>query len=152
MLRLFVLSEVLQNNPQMTQEEVELILTGSLDDIDAYIARTFGLDQLGQPYTALTYLCANSTWQVQDGYTYGDQIDWMGNGIDNSDLVALYTQFPPRELTDEEIEEINRIATRSKCFSKLSNTGFQYAVMNKWRLHAIFDCLTTPAKEQHKRT
>ncbi|PMG43891.1 hypothetical protein BCU90_06045 [Vibrio lentus] len=114
MLRLFVLSEVLQNNPQMTQEEVELILTGSLDDIDAYIARTFGLDQLGQSYTALTYLCANSTWQVQDGYTYGDQIDWMGNGIDNSDLVALYTQFPPRELTDEEIEEINRIGDQVK--------------------------------------
>ncbi|MYM58913.1 hypothetical protein GTG28_06725 [Vibrio sp. OCN044] len=112
MLRLFLLSEVLSNNPKMSQEDVELILTGSLTEIDDLIKKTFGSN------SALEFLCANTTWQIQTGYTYPDgkttQIDWKGDGIDNSDLVDLYTNFKPRDLTDEDIEEINRIGDQVK--------------------------------------
>ncbi|CAM3818605.1 hypothetical protein [Vibrio aquimaris] len=112
MLRLFLLSEVLSNNPKMSQEDVELILTGSLTEIDDLIKKTFGSG------TALEFLCDNTTWQIQTGYNYPDgkttQIDWKGDGIDNNDLDDLYNNFEGRDLTDEDIEEINRIGDQVK--------------------------------------
>ncbi|MCC4237901.1 hypothetical protein LL266_15505 [Vibrio anguillarum] len=113
MLRLFMLSALLEDNPQMTQEEVELILTAPLSDIDSYISSTFGADVGGTPYTALTWLCDNSRWQLQTGQAdkggHGGQIDWIGDGINTNDLVLLYANFPSRELTKEELKEVNRI-------------------------------------------
>ena len=113
MLRLFMLSALLADNPQMTQEEVEQILTAPLSDINSYISSTFGADLAGNPYTALTWFCDNTTWQIQTGISdtggHGGQIDWFGNGININDLVALYANFPARELTKEELKEVNRI-------------------------------------------
>lgn len=39
----------------------------------------------------------------------GGQIDWMGNGITTNDLVQLYSNFPARELTKEELTKVNNI-------------------------------------------
>ncbi|EJL6463811.1 hypothetical protein NMR75_003733 [Vibrio cholerae] len=113
MLRLFMLSALLADNPQMTQEEVEQILTAPLSDINSYISSTFGADLAGNPYTALTWFCDNTTWQIQTGTMdnggHGGQIDWIGNGININDLVDLYANFPARELTKEELKEVHRI-------------------------------------------
>lgn len=120
MLRLFLLSILLEKNPQMSQQDVEIVLTGSIEEIDEYIAATFGSDSSGNPYTALSFLCENSQWQIQEGgaatgsQTGYDQIDWVGDGIDDDDLIDLYSNFPPRELTEEEIEEVNRIGDQVK--------------------------------------
>lgn len=120
MLRLFLLSILLAENPQMSQQDVEVVLTGSIEEIDEYVAATFGSDSSGTPYTALSFLCENSQWQIQEGGAATgsqpgyDQIDWVGNGIDDDDLIDLYSNFPPRELTEEEIEEVNRIGDQVK--------------------------------------
>jgi hypothetical protein len=41
-------------------------------------------------------------------------IDWEGVGLDSGYFKDMYTDFPPRELTDEDIKEINRIGDQVK--------------------------------------
>ena len=41
-------------------------------------------------------------------------IDWNGVGLDAGYFKDMYTDFPPRELTDEDIKEINRIGDQVK--------------------------------------
>ncbi|AQS37663.1 MULTISPECIES: hypothetical protein [Shewanella] len=117
MLRLFILSESLSQHSTMTQEEVELILNGSVADIDNYINKTFGPGSLG-PLTTLSWFCDSTNWQLQEGYNYPgghtSQVDWKGDGININDLVSLYTNFPQRALTDEELKEVNRIGDQVK--------------------------------------
>ncbi|AVI67758.1 hypothetical protein CKQ84_18970 [Shewanella sp. WE21] len=110
MLRLFILSESLKAHSAMTQEEVEMILSGSVDDINSYINKTFGQD-------TLSWFLDSTQWQWQDGYNYPNgtsQIDWVGDGININDLTTLYSNFPGRALTDEDIKEINRIGDQVK--------------------------------------
>ena len=117
MLRLFVLSESLAQHPVMTQEEVELILTGSVDELNKYINDTFGTDP-AVPLTALDFLVDSTSWQVQTGYSYDGghttQLDWKGDGINPDDLDDLHSNFPPRELTEDELAEVNRIGDQVK--------------------------------------
>ncbi|AMF96284.1 hypothetical protein AL538_00375 [Vibrio harveyi] len=115
-LRLFLLSTLLAHNPQMSQQDVELVLTENIGGINTYVASIFGKDSSGQPYTALSFLCENTQWQIQvnDPMDGCNQIDWRGDGIEDDDLIDLYSNFPPRELTEEEIEEVNRIGDQVK--------------------------------------
>ncbi|AEH12010.1 hypothetical protein [Shewanella baltica] len=117
MLRLFILSESLNQHETMTQKEVEMILNGSIADIDNYINKTFGPGSAG-PLTTLSWFLDSTQWQLQTGYGYPNgkntQIDWTGDGININDLASLYNNFPGRELNDEDIKEINRIGDQVK--------------------------------------
>ncbi|MGS0629856.1 hypothetical protein [Photorhabdus asymbiotica] len=111
MLRLFLLSSLLENQ-SMSKEEVELILTGSLKDVDKFVKDKFELDDKDVKYSSasLNWLEAKTTWRMlPDG-----RLDWLGSGIDLNDLVNLYSNFPGRELSEDELEEINRIGDQVK--------------------------------------
>lgn len=61
----------------------------------------------------------NTEWQIQnmdhnDTGKHGGQLDWTGQGLNILDLVKLYSNFPPRVLSDEDIKEINRIGDSVK--------------------------------------
>lgn len=112
MLKLFILSG-LMNEKKLNKEQVELVLTGSLADIDKFISSEFDVDTNKHESAALAYLVNNSAWQLQ--YKNGIyQIDWKGDGINISDLYNLHQKFPGRELTEDELEEINRIGDQIK--------------------------------------
>ncbi|EKT64605.1 hypothetical protein [Providencia burhodogranariea] len=112
MLRLFLLSSLLEEQP-MSKEQVELILTGSLDEIDEFVEQEFGVTNSKYGSASLTWLEENTTWRItnKDGL---NQIDWEGVGIDINDLHELYQEFPGRELSEDELEEINRIGDQVK--------------------------------------
>ena len=111
MLRLSSISELMSQVP-LSQEEVEVVLTGSKADVDKLVK-----DKTGEN-TGIDLLVnsPNSEWQVRtDPDTgLGQGVDYIGNGIDYDVRVSLYTNFPPRELTDEELKEVNRIGDQVK--------------------------------------
>ncbi|EMA4781811.1 hypothetical protein U3C50_001525 [Providencia rettgeri] len=114
-LRLFLLSSLL-NEKSMSKEQVEFILTGSLEDIDKFVAEEFGVTNPKYGSASLEWLenaGSKETWRIvyKDGK---NQIDWLGNGIDSVDLHDLYSKFPGRELSEDEIEEMNRIGDQVK--------------------------------------
>ncbi|MBS9441025.1 hypothetical protein [Photorhabdus heterorhabditis] len=122
MLRLFLLSSLLENQ-SMSKEEVELILTGSLEDVDKFVKDKFELDDKDVKYSSasLNWLEANTTWRMlPDG-----RLDWLGSGIDLNDLVNLYSNFPGRELSEDELEEINRIGDQVKMIQQTLKYWFQ---------------------------
>ncbi|GIB52595.1 hypothetical protein [Vibrio cholerae] len=44
----------------------------------------------------------------------GAQIDWSGNGIDIPQLISLYNKFPPRDLDENDIKELNRLGDETR--------------------------------------
>ncbi|HHC6620072.1 TPA: hypothetical protein ACN33S_003950 [Vibrio parahaemolyticus] len=67
----------------------------------------------------VNWLVNNTDWQIQDQDhndtgKHGGQLDWTGPGLNIQDLVNLYSNFPPRVLSDEDIKEINRIGDSVK--------------------------------------
>ncbi|EGR1312022.1 hypothetical protein D9A28_19160, partial [Vibrio cholerae] len=44
----------------------------------------------------------------------GAQIDWVGNGIDIPQLISLYNKFPPRDLDENDIKELNRLGDETR--------------------------------------
>ncbi|AWS53004.1 hypothetical protein AM461_07945 [Providencia rettgeri] len=112
MLRLFTLSSLLHEKP-MSKEQVEILLTGSLAEIDEFIMSNFDVNTSKHESATLAYLVNNTNWDLQ--YKNGIyQIDWVGNGISLNDLNNLYKEFPGRELSEDEIEEMNRIGDQVK--------------------------------------
>ncbi|WP_434525706.1 hypothetical protein [Photorhabdus asymbiotica] len=112
MLRLFLLSSLLENK-EMSKESVELILTGSVDEIDAFVASEFDGQEGKYKSASLQWLIDHANWQMQDKHNT-DQIDWIGDGIEIKELTKLYSEFPGRELSEDELEEINRIGDQVK--------------------------------------
>ncbi|WP_249039922.1 hypothetical protein [Photorhabdus asymbiotica] len=112
MLRLFLLSSLLETK-EMSQESVELILTGSVDEIDAFVASEFDGQEGKYKSASLQWLIDHANWQIQDKHNT-DQIDWIGDGIEIKELTKLYSEFPGRELSEDELEEINRIGDQVK--------------------------------------
>ncbi|WP_075339335.1 hypothetical protein [Yersinia enterocolitica] len=111
MTRLFILSSLL-NKQSMTQEQINLVLTANLAELDKFILIEFGIEGGKDFSPALEVLVSdpNNQWRMlPDG-----RLDWLGIGIDMDDLTALYKFYPARELTKEELEEINRIGDQIK--------------------------------------
>ncbi|HGS5860965.1 TPA: molecular chaperone [Vibrio parahaemolyticus] len=117
LLRMFLLSEVLEKNPDITQEDLNLILKGSVSEIEGFLKKTFNITETKN--VLVDWLVDNSIWQIQkddsnDTGGHGGQLDWTGAGLNIQDLVDLYSNFPPRVLSDEDIKEINRIGDTVK--------------------------------------
>ncbi|EJG2006892.1 molecular chaperone [Vibrio parahaemolyticus] len=117
LLRMFLLSEILKKNPDITQGDLNLILKGSVSEIEGFLKRTFNITETKN--VLVNWLVNNSLWQIQehdlnDTGGHGGQLDWTGAGLNIQDLVNLYSNFPPRVLSDEDIKEINRIGDTVK--------------------------------------
>ncbi len=117
LLRMFLLSEVLERNPDITQGDLNLILKGSVSEIEGFLKKTFNITDTKN--VLVNWLVNNTLWQIQDqGHNdtggHGGQLDWTGAGLNIQDLVNLYSNFPPRVLSDEDIKEINRIGDSVK--------------------------------------
>lgn len=117
LLRMFLLSKVLEKNPDITQGDLNLILKGSVSEIEAFLKKTFNITDTKN--VLVKWLASNSLWQIQnldhnDTGGHGGQLDWTGPGLNIQDLVSLYSNFPPRVLSDEDIKEINRIGDTVK--------------------------------------
>ncbi|ELB2161430.1 molecular chaperone [Vibrio parahaemolyticus] len=117
LLRMFLLSEVLEKNPDITQGDLNLILKGSVSEIEAFLKKTFNITDTNN--VLVNWLAKNTLWQIQsqdhnDTGEHGGQLDWTGAGLNIQDLVNLYSNFPPRVLSDEDIKEINRIGDTVK--------------------------------------
>lgn len=114
MLRLFILSSLLNEKP-MNKDQVEIILTGSLDEIDKLIGAEFEVVKDEYESATLSWLVANTNWKMDPSEKHGGyHLDWRGNGISLTDLDELYQDFPSRELSEDEIEEVNRIGDQVK--------------------------------------
>ncbi|EGQ8146548.1 molecular chaperone [Vibrio parahaemolyticus] len=117
LLRMFLLSEVLKKNPDITQGDLNLILKGSVSEIEEFLKKTFNITDTNN--VLVNWLATNTLWQIQsqdhnDTGGHGGQLDWTGPGLNIQDLVNLYSNFPPRVLSDEDIKEINRIGDTVK--------------------------------------
>ncbi|EGR0366733.1 molecular chaperone, partial [Vibrio cholerae] len=68
-------------------------------------------------------------WQIQTGNAdeggHGGQVDWIGNGLDLDDLESIYSNFPSRILSDEDIKDINRIGDNVKMIMQTLKYWFQ---------------------------
>ncbi|EGQ8095646.1 hypothetical protein U3G80_001404 [Vibrio cholerae] len=94
--RLYLLSIILSDQA-LNQKEVELILTGTHAELDVFFN-----DKTSS--TALGYLIDNSIWSDQFGFMFVP-----GGSVTLDEIQDLYSKFPARELTKEELKEVNRI-------------------------------------------
>ena len=136
MLRLFILSAALNQNPELEKENVEIILTGQVPDIDKMLVSEFGISEThDKPYTpSLFFLTENTPWQIittKDESKPSPQLDWYGSGIGLSDLDNLYKTFPGRALTDEEIEEMNRLVDIAQMLQESLKLWTEYQSNNR---------------------
>ncbi|EKH9200313.1 hypothetical protein ACVD1N_07630 [Vibrio parahaemolyticus] len=114
MLRLALMAEYLAMYPQTEQDVINLFLTGSIGEIDVFINENTDYD------SAITFICENDGYEEDRGWRLLETsdgnyiIDWYGNGLNQQYFIDLYSNFPPRDLTEEEIEEVNRIGDQVK--------------------------------------
>lgn len=113
MLRFAIMSGYLAANPDIEQATIEMFLTMSIEDLNTFISDTttyssamdFLFDNDGYPGS-------NSSGELgwrpveQSGHLV---IDWNGAGLSLTYFENLYTNFPARELTEEELKVVNRI-------------------------------------------
>ncbi|ENU2907324.1 molecular chaperone [Vibrio cholerae] len=132
LLRLFILSKVLENEPTITQEELNEILIENISTIDNFIRDKFKYQvesEIENIPLSIDWLIKDTQWQIQPGEAdkggHGGQLDWFGDGIDISVLEQLYKNFPPRVLSDEDIKEINRIGDNVKMIMQTLKYWFQ---------------------------
>ena len=116
MLRMALMAAYLNKYPDVTQDTINLFLTGSVGELNDFITK----NTPGESYTsAMDFLFKNDGHGVGNGWREVEQnnhkvIDWNGVGLDAGYFKDMYTDFPPRELTDEDIKEINRIGDQVK--------------------------------------
>ncbi|EOX4259505.1 hypothetical protein ACPF3R_003356 [Vibrio cholerae] len=94
--RLYLLSIILADQ-SLTQDEVELILSGTHDELDDFFLQKTALE-------AFDYLVLNSSWANDWGQLYIPH-----GSVSLTEIQGLYANFPARELTKEELKEVNRI-------------------------------------------
>ncbi|OEF93827.1 hypothetical protein [Vibrio splendidus] len=114
-LRMAILSSLLGDpSIELSSEEYNMILTGSLSDIDGYMQVHFQMNTIG--YINSDHLQGwNFHWEENEstGTGYGMNF-WSSEGVTFDYFEDLAEQLPSRPLTDEEIEEINRIGDQVK--------------------------------------
>ncbi|OEF93828.1 hypothetical protein [Vibrio splendidus] len=116
MLRMALMAGYLTTNPKVEQSTIEMFLTAPIGTLDVFI-------QTNTSYaSAIDYIFENDGYQndpAHDGWREVTQnghqvIDWEGRGLGSEYFEHMYNDFPPRELTDEDVEEINRIGDQVK--------------------------------------
>ncbi|MFY2506948.1 hypothetical protein ACN3E9_01180 [Vibrio pectenicida] len=110
MTRMVILSNLMSSYP-LSQEQVDIILTGSKSEVDAAVKSISGKDALDYIFTECGEWQDSSNGHLPNGITQA--LDFDGT-ISVNYLEALYKNFPERELTDEELKEVNRIGDQVK--------------------------------------
>ncbi|WP_341664397.1 hypothetical protein [Vibrio sp.] len=113
-MRMALLSSVLADESiELTTEEYNMFLTGSLSDIDAFMTEKYGKN-------TITYIDENlDMWNYHydpsedTGNGYGMNF-WSSEGVTVDYFAELSKNLPARPLTDEELKEINRIGDQVK--------------------------------------
>lgn len=107
MLRLSLLSALYNKGETVTPEMIDVIMSGNTKDIDKLFSDKFNQKSLDW------FMENDKRWQLHD-FKGHKQMDWIGDGIDISALNDLYSKFPARELTEDELSEVNRIGDKIK--------------------------------------
>ncbi|MFW7525961.1 hypothetical protein ACODM8_17725 [Vibrio ostreicida] len=116
MLRMALMAGYLTANPKVEQSTIEMFLTAPIGTLDTFI-------QTNTSYSsAIDFVFDNDGYQddpTHDGWRKVSQnnhqvIDWEGEGLGSEYFENMYKDFPPRELTDEDVEKINRIGDQVK--------------------------------------
>lgn len=112
MLRMALMSAYLHKYPDVAQDKIHLFLTGTVSEMNYFIKNnTSG----GNYKSAMDFLFNSDGSGWREVEQKGHQvIDWYGDGLDADYFKDMYINFPPRELTDEDIKEINRIGDQVK--------------------------------------
>jgi hypothetical protein len=121
-LKIFIISDAAEEG-NITAEEWDQLLTGDVSDFEELL----GLDDGGLGLYLMTNV---DGWVPKDGmpgHEGSDEHceenrypDWTGSngegstGISAEDLLFTLNSFPPRDLTEDEIEEVNRIGDQVK--------------------------------------
>ncbi|AVI67756.1 hypothetical protein CKQ84_18955 [Shewanella sp. WE21] len=116
MLRMALMAAYLAKYPTVSQETIEMFLTAPVGELNAFISSNTPGESYG---SAMDFLYnsdgsgSSSGWNTvhQQGH---EVIDWYGVGLDATYFENMYTNFPARALTDEDIKEVNRIGDQVK--------------------------------------
>ncbi|MCX9560020.1 hypothetical protein IG557_14215 [Vibrio cholerae] len=116
MLRFALMSGYLAANPNVDQATIKKFLTMPIEDLNSLI------DDTTDWTSAMDFLFANDGYPEEDwagpqGWRPVDQqghkvIDWNGIGLSLPYFEKLYANFPARELTKEELTEVNNIGDK----------------------------------------
>ncbi|AUI86434.1 hypothetical protein BS333_08555 [Vibrio azureus] len=116
MLRLALMSAYLSEHPNVEQSTIILFLTGSIGELNNFVTENTNFAG------AMDFLFKNDGYQddpANDGWRAVSQgghmvIDWEGTGLGADYFKEIYSKFPPRELTDEEVKEVQNISDQIK--------------------------------------
>ncbi|WP_208613907.1 hypothetical protein [Vibrio qinghaiensis] len=109
MLRIAITAAYLKDNP-LELKDVDLLLTGSMADLNAYIKSNTEYS------SAMEFLEKNTPgegWRIVE-QDRRKVIDWVGAGLSIKYFEGIYNHFPQRILTEDELKEVNRIGDQVK--------------------------------------
>ncbi|EPP5597512.1 molecular chaperone [Vibrio cholerae] len=123
LITMMIMSDVLKQEPALSRDEMNAILNLDRTGIEDIIKKTLGKNNIQE------WIRDNNKWQIQTGNAdeggHGGQVDWIGNGLDLDDLESIYSNFPSRILSDEDIKDINRIGDNVKMIMQTLKYWFQ---------------------------
>lgn len=133
MLRIAITAAYLKNNP-LELKDVNLLLTGSMADLNAYI------NSNTEYSSAMEFLFANDDSGPGEGWRIVDQdgrkvIDWEGVGLSVEYFEGIYNHFPQRILTEDELKEVNRIGDQVKMLQE--TLKYWLSIMRDERLSTV---------------
>lgn len=133
MLRIAITAAYLKNNP-LELKDVNLLLTGSMADLNAYI------NSNTEYSSAMEFLFANDDSGPGEGWRIVDQdgrkvIDWEGIGLSIEYFEGIYNHFPQRILTEDELKEVNRIGDQVKMLQE--TLKYWLSIMRDERLSTV---------------
>ncbi|HGS5204851.1 TPA: molecular chaperone [Vibrio cholerae] len=112
LITMMIMSDILKQEPALSKDDMNAILNLDRSGIESIISKILGKNNIQE------WIKDNSKWQIQTGSAdeggHGGQVDWIGNGLDLDDLKSIYSNFPSRILSDEDIKDINRIGDNVK--------------------------------------
>ncbi|ENM3901262.1 hypothetical protein NTE25_003435, partial [Vibrio cholerae] len=133
MLRIAITAAYLKYNP-LELKDVELLLTGSMADLNAYI------NSNTEYSSAMEFIFANDDSGPGEGWRIVDQdgrkvIDWEGVGLSVKYFEGIYNHFPQRILTEDELKEVNRIGDQVKMLQE--TLKYWLSIMRDERLSTL---------------
>ncbi|CAM3818555.1 hypothetical protein [Vibrio aquimaris] len=114
LMRMALLSSVLADESiELTTEEYNMFLTGSLADIDAFMTDKYGKNTITYINSDLDGWNYHYDTSPDENEGYGMNF-WSSQGVTVDYFMELSENLPARPLTDEELKEINRIGDQVK--------------------------------------
>ncbi|EJL6644873.1 hypothetical protein NMS67_003792 [Vibrio cholerae] len=132
LMRLVFLSNLLHENPEMSQSTLKVILSGTYDEVNAIVPSNGNYSNI---YDYIFKFDKDGGWQ-DSAYKPSDNassvkpsgvnqtVDFNGR-LDSTWLSGLYVNFPSRVLGDEDIKNINRIGDNVKMIMQTLKYWFQ---------------------------